>query len=261
MGRLLKYELKGSYKVIGIILVILIIVALGLNFKIGEWAETTIMGITSFAVFGALLSAFIYLVELFRKELYEDTGYLTFTLPITGNSIVGAKLLSSLIWIFVVGTIGGLLGLLNAKRAFGPYVRFGSIFTNQSFIMAVISGVASVVTVLLLIYFSITISRMTIRNKKVGGLWFIIFILLNVVIAYFRIKLIEWMPYYIDTNSWRIVKQGMNMVTDININGAMLQLSINGNVYLNIANIIFSIVLMVGLFLGTGYLLEKKIDL
>lgn len=261
MGRLLKYELKGSYKVIGIILAILIIVALGLNFKIGEWTETRIMGITSFAAFGALLSAFIYLIELFRKELYEDTGYLTFTLPITGNSIVGAKLLSSLIWIFVVGTIGGLLGLLNAKRAFGPYVRFGSIFANQSFIMAAISGVVSVITVLLLIYFSITISRMTIRNKKVGGLWFIIFILLNVAIAYLQIKLIKWIPYYIDTNSWRIVKQGMNMVAGINFGGAMLQLSINGNVYFNIASIIFSIVLMVGLFLGTGYLLEKKVDL
>ena len=260
MGRLLKYELKGNYKVIGIILVILIIVALGLNFKIGEWAETTIMGITSFAVFGALLSAFIYLVELFRKELYEDTGYLTFTLPITGNSIVGAKLLSSLIWIFVVGTIGGLLGFLNAKRAFGPYVGFGSIFTKQSFIVA-ISGAVSVITVLLLIYFSITISRMTIRNKKVGGLWFIIFILLNVAIAYLQIKLIKWIPYYIDTNSWRIVKQGMNMVAGINFGGAMLQLSINGNVYLNIASIIFSIILPVGLFLGTGYLLEKKVDL
>lgn len=260
MGRLLKYELKGSYKIIGIILVILIIVALGLNFKIGEWAETTIMGVTSFAVFGALLSTFIYLVELFRKELYEDTGYLTFTLPITGNSIVGAKLLSSLIWIFVVGTVGGLLGLLNAKCAFGPYVKLGSIFTKQSFIVA-ISGVVSVITTLLLIYFSITISRMTIRNKKVGGLWFIIFILLNVAIAYLQIKLIKWIPYYIDTNSWEIVKQGMNMVADINFSGTMLQFSINGDVYLNIASIIFNIVLTVGLFLGTGYLLEKKVDL
>lgn len=36
-------------------------------------------------LFGTALVVFLYIVGSFRKELYEDRGYLTFTLPLTGK--------------------------------------------------------------------------------------------------------------------------------------------------------------------------------
>ena len=54
-------------------------------------------------LFGTALVTFLYIVGSFRKELYEDTGYLTFTLPLTGYQITASKLLVALLWFFVLG--------------------------------------------------------------------------------------------------------------------------------------------------------------
>ena len=117
MRKYMKYEIKGSYKIIlGIIAMVLIastIIQVNISGQIkldSADSANTINGFGTFmlvvsisVIFGAFLTAFFQIIGSFRKELYEDRGYLTFTLPLTGNEILGAKLLVAITWFLVLG--------------------------------------------------------------------------------------------------------------------------------------------------------------
>ena len=121
MKKYMKYEIKGTYKfILGILIVVLIastviqMNALNQVYEINQMdGSVTYDNSTGFqillvmtaalVIFGAYITAFFYIIGSFRKELYENRGYLTFTLPLTGNQILGSKLLVSMLWYFVLG--------------------------------------------------------------------------------------------------------------------------------------------------------------
>lgn len=123
MGRYIKYEMKGSYKFILGVLALVLILTTGIygyiaNTKEGSALGATFMGLSTLVIFGTLLTTFLYIVGSFRKELYEDRGYLTFTLPLTGNQILGSKLIVAIIWFAVLGAVIGLYNILMAYTIF-----------------------------------------------------------------------------------------------------------------------------------------------
>lgn len=86
MGRYIKYEIKGSYKfILGVLALVLILItgifAYSINVDEGSVLGGMFVGLSTLVIFGTLLTTFLYIVGSFRKELYEDRGYLTFTLP------------------------------------------------------------------------------------------------------------------------------------------------------------------------------------
>ena len=116
MRKFMKYEIKGTYKVIlGILALVIIastIIHLGFLKEINnldspesfDGANIIMIILSTLVIFGAFLAAFFYIVNSFRKELYDNRGYLTFTLPLTGKQILASKLIVSMLWY-------GLLGL------------------------------------------------------------------------------------------------------------------------------------------------------
>lgn len=263
MGRLIKYQLKGSYKVICILLSITLILGLLIHTRIGKWMGDVIIGVSSLIIFGIYLAAFIFIIGLFRKDLYEDTGYLTFTLPLTGNQVVGAHLITSIIWSIILGIVLGALTYFNIRTIVEPYGLFSDmslLFNRTSFLLGIVTFLSGV-SIILLIYFSMTISRVTVKNKKIGGLWFIIFLALSALLLFFQYKLSVWFPQYIDIYSGKIVGVNMNSMPLITVQYMGLMFATRGGTYLSIAGSIFGIIKIVALFLGTGYLIENKIDL
>src|SRR5690606_21591747 len=141
------------------------------------------MGLSILVIFGTLLCTFIYIFGSFRKELYEDRGYWTFTLTFTGNQILGSNLIVAIIGFAILGLV---IGLYNAFMT----IIFAPIKPAISDIIAIINSIpireVSVfllivfiggVSTLILIYFSMALSRVTFRNKKIGGFWFVIFLI------------------------------------------------------------------------------------
>jgi hypothetical protein len=249
----MKYELKGTYKFMLAIIFAVLFATTGIQFfinnKINDARNAMIMNYLPFLmmmfmliIFGALIAATIFIINSYRKELYEDRGYLTFTLPLTGRQFLGSKLVVALFWYIAIAIAlviyNGILGTIlfgngwitQLFRVFNDY-DFGIIAINNS----IISILSSIIT-MLLVYFSITLSRVSFKNTKIGGIWFILFLLF------------KWVYSFL--NHWIIIK-----LSDVdNLHSYMTSA-------ISVPSIIFSIIVGIGLFLGTSYLIEKKIDL
>lgn len=111
MDRYIKYEIRGSYKfILGIIVTVLIAsTIMMINLKdMGELegnnlVKTFLLIGSIMVIFGAYLTAFFHIIGSFRKELYEDRGFLTFSLPLSGMQILGSKLIVAIVWFLLLG--------------------------------------------------------------------------------------------------------------------------------------------------------------
>lgn len=281
MRKYMKYEIKGSYKFILGILSILIIASTIIQINLSKFVNfdtmNTPQNVTGFkglmlvvsvlVIFGAFLTAFFHIIGSFKKELYEDRGYLTFTLPLTGNKILGAKLVVAIIWFGVLGIGTFLFNVLLAIILYGSewlnIIKEALGMVNSVGVSLVLISILSSIMTLILIYFSMALSRVSVRNKKIGGLWFVIFLILNAILDYIILKTSGAIPYFINISNFSISHYyELSLLPDF---GAGIdQIMVIGNDfngYLNISSVISHILISIGAFLGTGYLIEKRIDL
>lgn len=285
MRKYMKYEIKGSYKfILGIIAIVLMastIIQLKLSKQLNFEIMNTGNEITGFdalmliisilVIFGAFLTAFFQIIGSFKKELYEDRGYLTFTLPLTGNKILGAKLIVAIIWFTVLGVSIVLYNLLLSAIIFGAQWTEIIEFMIEPIKMVmqgiisvgIIFGLSAIMT-LILIYFSMALGRVSVRNRKIGGLWFIIFIILNTILNYFVFSVGKAIPYFLSLDNFKILHgYELNFLSNTG-NMATEQIIAFGNnydAYINIFGLLSMIAVCVVAFLSTGYLIEKKIDI
>ncbi|MBE6067733.1 MAG: hypothetical protein E7211_08585 [Clostridium lundense] len=266
MDKLIKYELKGDYKLFGIIFTIAILLNGGLFTRIDKWEEGIIIALTTMISSFLFLTILIFVIKSFEKEMYEDRGYLTFTLPVSGRKILGAKLIAALIWFSLAGIlslIAGriLIGILYDQSIINELSTRLSTFINIKTILAVVLfGVINIITLLLLVYFSITITRVALKGKKVSKfLGFVAFIALNAAIAYIEYKIIKLFPQTISFIPGLLQGFPANAEPMV-LDGTLITIR-NSGLNINIAAVIYNIVVYVGLFLGTGYLIDNKIDI
>ncbi|MCF6462778.1 hypothetical protein, partial [Clostridium sp. Cult1] len=258
MGRYIKYEIRGSYKFILGVLALVLILTTGIyayisNAREGSALGATFTGLSVLVIFGTLLTTFLYIVNSFRKELYEDRGYLTFTLPLTGNQILGAKLIVAFMWFVLLGVViaiyNGIMVLsfspvkINISELFS-ILKSVNIAYRELFIFSLTAIIGGIST-LILIYFSMALSRVTFRNKKIGGFWFVIFLVLSGIVTYGQVKVIQLLPYYLDLNTFKIASShmlsyGFNITIN---NGGLIMNGDLGGTILNIAGFIYSIVI------------------
>src|SRR5699024_91616 len=283
MMKFMKYEIKGTYKYILGVLALVLILTTALHLY-GHKDTSSISTLDSIFVFlsvlilfGTAVVTFFYIVGSFKKELSEDRGYLTFTLPLTGNQIVGSKLIVALMWFIILGAIilaynFIIILILNSfdaqtwtiiKETFSG---LGQIISLQEIISMILIPIFSLINLLVLIYFSMALGKVTFRNKKIGGLWFIIFILVSIILSYGQLKVAELIPYYFnvkDMSIGKVVRFGDMLNNEImfEVNGGVKLEANRGILQMNIVSRIFNILTTIGLFLGTGYLIEKRIDL
>lgn len=271
----MKYEIRGTYKYILGVLALVLVLTTALYYYISRPANQTsglgqlFVALSVLILFGTTLATFLYIVGSFRKELYEDTGYLTFTLPLTGNQIVGSKLVVASLWFMVLAVVIGIYNIILVS-IFAPIeVSISELFSSLFHIISIryilfiiVYSIFSIVNMLVVVYFSMAISRITFRNKRIGGLWFIIFLILNAVLAYGLAYVSQAFPYYIDLDTLKIGTMDTLNRFHMEFNDSSISVSANASgLITNIAAIIYSIVETVGLFLATGYLIDRKIDL
>ena len=270
----MKYEIKGTYKYISGILALVLILITGL-YMYGDRAATGSFGgglfiaLSVMILFGTTVVTFFYIVGSFRKELYEDRGYLTFTLPLKGIQIVGAKLIVALLWFFLLGISVALYNLV-MMLSFTPFeLNFSDLISGitsfisiREIILGIIITIFSGVNILVLIYFSMTLGKITFRNKRIGGLWFVIFLVLSGILAFGQFRIETLLPFYLDFETFKVVTNTViNPEIYVEYGGNGLDTRITGGIPLNIAGTIYNVAITVALFIGAGYLIEKKIDL
>ena len=131
---------------------------------------------------------------------------------------------------------------------------FGQISITLPLLIPFLYMVVGLLTTILTIFISITLSKVAFRNKRIGGISFVIFILLNTAIGFLNLQLVKLFPQSIELPGGRIVS-----IVSSSMNGST---NLGGFYsYINIVTAIFYLVVIVGLFTFNSYLIDKKLDL
>ena len=105
MFKLIKYELRSTFLTILGICISVIIANLFLMTKKDSWDMNAVTGLSVCLIIGAIIVIFISSLKIMSKYLHEDSGYLLFTLPQSGTSIITSRLITALIQISIVAFV------------------------------------------------------------------------------------------------------------------------------------------------------------
>lgn len=247
MFNIIKYDFKNQLKnLIGTLIILLF-----LNFTVLYYKDVLTMpgaaAITFTIAFACFIGVMINGIQSYTKELYSDTGYLLFSTPSRGISIIAGKLLFSIIQCLLLFLITYLFLIPYFSHIKG--IPSPSFITVLTMILSFLFGYAFL---LISIYFSAAFSKMIAKVKKWGTLSsFIIFI--GFWFIYGRIT--ELISYAIPFSASLDFLTFNGTVNSSNITISIPTLSFN------IAGFIFDIIVFAALIFGASYITEKKLDL
>ncbi|MGO1580223.1 MAG: hypothetical protein ACTHWZ_02290 [Peptoniphilaceae bacterium] len=259
MLKYLKYEMKNSNKFISMLLIAVLVASIGIqNLAVSNLIgnSSTLMVIPIMVLMGAGLVYFIFTINLMKKDLYEDRGYLTFNLPLKGYEIIGAKILCTLIYSIVIFLVVFIVNFLVAKFITFPdqinkslnllSSEIAKIKSDGNFglfisanIRLLLFSISSFFYSLALLFTSLIIGKCLIVKKKFSSLWFLIYVF-NI---YITTKLYEFISAIISTNS------------STEFNGPNF-----GN-FISYFDIGYFVIITLILIFISSYLLDKKVEI
>lgn len=250
MFNLIKYELKGYFKDFIIILGIIALINILLYTRMNTWSKGAIVSLSFLVSFAAAIIVLIWNIKLFSRDMYENSGYLLFTLPQKGYSVLGAKLITSIIQCIIVGTVALIFNFISLQSMDNFHNNAQMVLSNINPNLAPISIISSLlnyVFFLTTIYFSIALSKIAIQKRKFGKLGaFVIFVVVSLIVGKITTAISKAFP------------KSFNL----NLLSAQSQLSFYGpsNISINMATTIFSVILFILMFIATSYIIENRID-
>lgn len=208
-GKLMKYELKATYKwylIISGVLAILSIFAGLLASSVITGASNytrntafTIGGIVVLVIFagyiGLTLTNYIIIIRRFYNNIFGREGYLTWTLPTGSHTVLLVKVTSALIWsifcfvslILSLLIFLGVIGLAQQRNIFeelGPlFEQIESSLVLQSLLFQVLATISGI----LMLYCAISLGQLFINNRVVMAFvfGFILWVVLSIIGRFF----------------------------------------------------------------------------
>lgn len=228
MLKLFKYEMKNTCRFffclcIAIFLSTFFLIVL-MNRAITNLPSTyeNITGILSLIflllLFGCSLTFFFVTVSSYRRDFYRDHAYLMHTLPLSGSQILGAKFLNTYFWyltliaVAINAVLAGFLYIIRLSSWADFRVEDLLSYINEMFIdIWAILGLIVVCLLLiahwiLVLYFSITVTKVLFRNTKAKHVWFIIMLLISSAIDRLHDSFVHLVPYFQTFTGEGIVK-------------------------------------------------------
>ena len=186
-------------------------------------------------VFGGLvitlsISTLILIIQRFKGSVYDRRGYLTLTLPVSEHQILSSKLLGAFVW-SLTSTVVFLFSLYIIISMIEPDVFLSSfaeyILKNyqDDFWLALISYIFNTLASILCIYLSISIGQLF--NEYRTALAVVAYIAIQVVLGFIT----------------------LNLRIDFDYNWVLS------------FEIFKDLILSVGFYLGTYYILKNKVNL
>ena len=247
MMTLLKYEIYRRWRWLVLRYAALIIIgAILLNRVSSPAYQYEFIGesIGKFALTSLVIFIIIIVegINMLKEDLFEECGYLTFTIPKKGRTILASKLVLLLLQLILwtVITIG--FGSIFFSKL--PYHEIVQIETqiNFYFFPTVLFLLTAFFNFVLMIHFSLTLTKTLLVNKKYSGL-------LSIGIFFFLVYLIEKVYYGPFLNQIRHISIHSGIETKINfLSGGYTAVFLN-------------VILIAIFFIATSYLLENKINI
>ena len=174
LGKLIKYEFRATAIYFLPIYVVLVLVS-GLRYVVSLISQRFSNGFSAFSGFslsaiylllalGLAITTFIVIIIRFYKNLLGTEGYLMFTLPVSVEQNILAKLIPSVVWFF--GSC--VLGMLTIAPAMGlrfndnPFTMFTGIRLGDvpQILLAVLMVIGSLAGTFLFYYLCMCIGQM-----------------------------------------------------------------------------------------------------
>ena len=271
--KLMKYEIKSTYKVFFTIMASFILLTMLLCISMNN-PSTLMISILSLACFVIAGSTFcIYFVTLFNryyKNLYEREGYLMLTLPVKGWQLVCSKFAIAMFWSIILGiTIAVcMVGVMQfmwftatAEGMIKEHYTLFSLFKEKIFengywylgfqiVLCILVGIAQTIA---RIYFVISVAYLPFIKKG------------HIPIALFLYFLIDMVENFIVSNMMRVVFHyyhtgGFFDELIYLINSIGLSLSDTHSIKFY-SIILFSCVITALILAGSSYIISKKASL
>lgn len=260
MVNLIKYEFIRKWRSLGVFLAIALVLNIFVLYQLRTGVNKPVDQMAALSIFfGGMLAAFfiLFIVDvtiMYSQDLHQKSGYMFLLTPNSGYKLLGAKVMTGILEGFLFLLVFLALLAVNFLGIYGePFTQFiGSDFyamitghlqaegINLWSVLALVllEAFVSVVVLVLTIYAAISIRRSILAEKKFGGfLSLLVFLLLGWLIG----KITEFIFYM-------FFKFGILVESSINYSNHVLYLLIQ-------------IVLGIGLFLLSAFLLDKRMDI
>lgn len=278
LKKLLKYDWKSVSVLLlilhGILLAYTLIGRIGIAFGLSRYGETLTgaaseaYGIVSgiyillyvFFILAITITTYVFLAVRFHKNLFSDEGYLTHTLPVSPAKLMWSKILVSWAWIAIDAffVVASVLMLMLFKQTFEPFknvvCEFFSILAgaygmqNQVFIILLILTVLAQIfgCYTTLVLFSMCLGSLFKTHKILGAV--VSFFGINILLSIVSTIIMFAVPGWSSTGAVSVTAAA---------NGGF----IGGENSIFLFTFIWNLALAVLFFLGSRYILSKKLNL
>jgi len=247
MMTLLKYEIYRRWRWLVLRYAALIVIGAMLLNRVSSPAyqyEFIGESIGKFALTSLVIFIIIIVegINMLKEDLFEECGYLTFTIPKKGRTILASKLVLLLLQLILWTVITiGFGSIFFSKLPYREMVQIKSQ-VDFSFLPTVLFLLTAFFNFVLMIHFSLTLTKTLLVNKKYSGL-------LSIGIFFFLVYLIEKVYYGPFLNQIRYIAIHSGIETKINfLSGGYTAVFLN-------------VILIAIFFIATSYLLENKINI
>ena len=186
-------------------------------------------------VFGGLvitlsISTLILIIQRFKRSVYDRRGYLTLTLPVSEHQILSAKLLGSFVWsltstVVFLFSLYIIISMIQPDAFLSSFAEYMLKNYTDNFWLALISYIFNTLAGILCIYLSISIGQLF--NEYRTALAAVAYIAIQIVLGFVT----------------------LNLRIDFDYNWVLS------------FEIFKDIILSVGFYLGTYYILKNKVNL
>lgn len=223
----------------------------------------TFSSIYALLAFGLAVTTFVVIIIRFYKNLLGNEGYLMFTLPVSVEQNILAKLIPAMTW-FLGSCVLGVLTILPVF--FGGYGESLRFFFGTShlpisetpkfitFLILLAVGVVSGLALTFLFYYFCMIVGQTFNSHKflaAAGTYLV----LQLVFQVLGITAFFWLIHLLEILDYSALGKflGLIPITDSNLDWIFL-------IFLGIADV-FSVLVTVGVFFLDSAILRKKLNL
>ena len=186
-------------------------------------------------VFGGLvitlsISTLILIIQRFKGSVYDRRGYLTLTLPVSEHQILSAKLLGAFVWsltstVVFLFSLYIIISMIQPDAFLSSFAEYMLKNYTDDFWLALISYIVNTLAGILCIYLSISIGQLF--NEYRTALAVVAYIAIQVVLGFIT----------------------LNLRIDFDYNWVLS------------FEIFKDLILSVGFYLGTYYILKNKVNL
>jgi len=255
MFKLIKYELQGKAKYYIAALIGMFFMYFYINTKTAPYDFTVSLAFSFLAIYLIYIVLVISGIILYAKDVFGNSGYLIFTIPKKGETILGAKLIVAIVEFLIFMFTVIFLSYLNLSINYPVETVINFILEYKNTLITASTLITLFfIFLILLSYFSITLTKTIFYSNKYAimislMLMWLIYFITNKLIT----LILKLFPYSIHIGTGSIITKTAS--TNYNITMFLTPLD------LNITALIFEIFTLFILFFITSYLIDNKMNL